>query len=299
VDAVSLLQVGTALLLNLGFAWLVGSWFARYWLRWNGHSRSEFEPALRELDLWAAGLTALSIAIGLLVATASMGGVGLREACPMFWMMLTSTDYGHAGCITLMAMLILLAIRWLAGAAPATDIGVALSLVLVAGTRAAMGHAGEEGWLSIALAAEVVHFSAIGLWTGAVLVSAWFTLDERRIGCTAVGAYDRYLKLMSQASFAAVIAIFITGLYNAWHRVGAVEHLQHTMYGITLLIKVALVLLAVGLGGYNKFVGLPSASRSDGGLRVVRTALRIESYVLASVLLAASILISQQPPATV
>ena len=59
MDAVSLLQVGTALLLNLGFAWLVGSWFARYWLRWNGHSRSEFEPALRELDLWAAGLTAL------------------------------------------------------------------------------------------------------------------------------------------------------------------------------------------------------------------------------------------------
>jgi putative copper resistance protein D len=43
---------------------------------------------------------------------------------------------------------------------------------------------------------------------------------------------------------------------------------------------------------------LPAASRSVKGLHQVRTALRIESAVLIGVVLAASILISQQPPAS-
>jgi len=67
---------------------------------------------------------------------------------------------------------------------------------------------------------------------------------------------------------------------------------------VTLIIKVALVLVAIALGGYNKFRGLPAASRSAAGLHRVRTALRIESAVLMGAVLAASILISQQPPAS-
>nr|WP_315249488.1 CopD family protein [uncultured Duganella sp.] len=297
MDAVSLLQVGSAFLLNVGFTWLVGSWFARRWVRANGAGGTDAEPGLRRYDQLAAGLCALSSAIALLVATAVMGDVGLREACPMFWMMLTSTDYGHAGSITVAAMLALLLGRTFGSDGRASDLGAALALTLFAVTRASMGHAGEDGFLSVALAAEAVHYAAIGLWTGAVIVSAWCALSETRIGTAAIGAYDHYLDRMSQAAMAAVIAIFVTGIYSAWHRVGTVDHLQHTFYGLTLLLKVALVLVAIGLGGYNKFIGLPTASRSDQGLRKVRFALRIESVVLLAVVLAASILTSQPPPA--
>ncbi|KQX01369.1 copper resistance protein CopD [Massilia sp. Root418] len=297
MDAVSLLQTASAFLLNVGFAWLAGSWIARHWLRSNGANAGGVEPQLRRTDLAAAGMSTLGSVTALLAATAVMGDVGLREACPIFWMMLTSTDYGHAGSVTIAAMLAMLLIRGLGGTGRATTICASLALLLFVVTRASMGHAGEEGLLSGALAAEALHYAAIGLWTGAVLVSGWFALHDARIGTSATGAHDRYLELMSKAAMAAVIAIIATGAYSAWHRVGSAEHLQHTFYGKTLLLKVALVMLAVALGGYNKFIGLPAARRSNQGLRQVRTALRLESAVLLGAMLAASVLSTQQPPA--
>ncbi|MBA5686389.1 copper resistance D family protein [Rugamonas apoptosis] len=296
MDAVSLLQIASAFLLNLGFIWLSGSWCARFWMRANGAKRNDFEPALRRLDLMAAGLGVISGTASLLAATAIMGDVGLREACPMFWVMLTGTDYGRAGCVANAAMAALFVLRWTGASSRAGDLALVLALCVFALTRASMGHAGEDGYWSLALAAEAIHFVAIGVWTGAVLVSAWFALDAARVDARVIGAQDRYLNRMSQAAMAAVMAILITGVYSAWHRVGTPEHLLHTAYGATLLAKVALVLAAIALGGYNKFIGLPAASRSQRGLEQVRAALRIESVFLLAAVLAASMLISQQPP---
>ncbi|WP_295995034.1 CopD family protein [Rugamonas sp.] len=296
MDAVSLLQIGSAFLLNVSFAWLVGSWFARYWIQSNGTDRDECEPALRKLDLLASGLGAVCSAVALLAATAVMGGVGLREACPMFWMMVSSTDYGHAGSIATLAMIVVFSVRSLGSVSHVSDLVVAMTLTAFAVTRASMGHAGEEGFWTLTLAAEAVHFSAIGLWTGAVLVSAWFTLNKARVATFEIGASDRYLDLMSRAAMVAVIAIAATGIFSAWHRVGTSDNLFHTSFGVTLLVKVALVLAAVAVGGYNKFIGLPTASRSHSGVRLVRAALQFESVLLLGALLAAAILTSQQPP---
>jgi putative copper resistance protein D len=297
MDAVSFLQVGSAMLLNAGFAWLVGSWFARCWMRASGGDRNRFEPALRKLDLWASGLSALSSTLALLVATAVMGGVGLREACPMFWMMVSNTDYGHAGTLAVMAMSVVFLIRLVGSTRRTLDAVALLALAIFAVTRASMGHAGEEGLWTLTLAAEAIHFSAIGVWTGAVLVSAWYALQTSAIGFLGTHSTNRYLDLMSRAAMAAVIAIVITGVYSGWHRVGTPDHLAHTSYGITLLVKVVLVLAAIALGGYNKYFGLPAASRSVAGVSLARTVLQVESFVLLAVLLAAAILTAQQPPA--
>lgn len=299
MDAVSLLQLASTFLLNASFAWLLGAWCARRWMRADGASRRDFEPALRRLDRMAAGLGIVSGAVGLLAATAIMGDVGLREACPMFWQMLTGTDYGRAGCVTIAAMVALLVLRWTGrtGLSRRTgDVGVLLALGLFALTRASMGHAGEEGYWSVALAAEAIHYAAIGVWLGVVLLSAWFSLDDARCSAGEIGAQDTYLGRMSHAAMAAVIAILVTGVYSAWRRVGTPDHLLHTGYGAILLAKMALVLAAIALGGYNKVIGLPAASRSHRGLVRVRAVLRLESVVLLATLLAASILVSLQPP---
>ncbi|MBA5639721.1 CopD family protein [Duganella sp. LX20W] len=300
MDAVTLLQVASAFLLNLAFSWLAGAWCARRWMHANGASRHAFEPALRRLDMAAAGLGVVSGAAGLLAATAIMGDVGLREACPMFRVMLTDTDYGRAGCVVVLAMAALLLLRWRGAASRAGDAGAMLALGIFTLTRASMGHAGEEGYWSVALAAEAMHYAAIGIWTGAVLVSGWFALEDARIGASGmgmgIGAQDAYLHRMSQAALVAVLAIVVTGVYSAWRRVGTPEHLLHTSYGAILLAKVALVMAAIALGGYNKLAGLPAASRSHRGLLRVRAVLRLESVVLLGALLAASTLITLQPP---
>ncbi|HEV7815035.1 MAG TPA: CopD family protein [Janthinobacterium sp.] len=296
MDAVSLLQLGSALVLNIGFCWLVGSWFARCWMSSGGVERDDVETGLGKRDLQAAGLSIAASATALLAATAVMGGVGLRQACPMFWMMVSSTDYGHAACAAILALAIFFAIR-LRGGGRASDIAALLTLAAFALTRASMGHAGEDGFWTLALAAEATHFSAIGLWTGAVMVSGWFVLGEKGIGTLGTQATGRYLDRMSTAALLAVVAIIVTGIYSAWHRVGSAEHLVHTRYGLTLLVKIALVLLAIALGGYNKFIGLPAAARSARDLRTVRAVLQIETFLLFGAVLAAAALTSQQPPA--
>lgn len=159
-----------------------------------------------------------------------------------------------------------------------------------------MGHAGEDGFRTIALAVESIHFFAIGLWTGAVMVSGWFVLHEARVKKFDTGSTDQYLELMSQAAMLAVVTIVATGIYSAWHRVGSYEHLVRTTYGVTLMVKVAMVLLAIALGGYNKFIGLPAASRSPRAIALVRVILQVETLLLLGAMFAAAILTTQQPP---
>lgn len=299
MDVVSLLQVGAAFVLNAGFAWLAGSWCARFWMQSNGASRRSFEPALGKADVLAAALCVIGSALALYAATAVMGGVGMAEAGPLFWTMLSGTDYGQSGSVAGLAMLALALARWMGAAGRLADVGAAAALLTFVLTRASMGHAGEEGFWTPALWAEAIHLGAIGVWTGAVLVSAWFAINDSRIAQLEAGGADRYLELMSHASALAVLAIFATGVYSAWHRVGSGEALFHTFYGAALLVKVGLVLAAIALGAYNKFFGMPAARRSQTGLRAVRTVLRVESVFLLGALLAAAILISQLPPAAV
>lgn len=296
--AVDLLQTASALFLNLGFAWLLGSLLARRWLRAAGADGGH-TAGLRKLDAAAAGLTALAAAGAMWAATAIMGGVSLGEAGDMLWTMLIGTDHGHASCLLLFSMLAMVAVRVTGAGERGHELLGASLLLLFALVRASMGHAGEGGYWTMAMGAEAIHFIAVGLWTGAVLASGWFVLGEPGLQAWALPAIGRYLDAMSRVAMAAVIAITVTGIYSGWHRVGTADNLAHTQYGWTLLAKVALVAGAVALGGYNKYAGLPAAARSLAGVRLVRKVLRIETVLLAGALLAAALLTGQQPPTAV
>jgi putative copper resistance protein D len=292
LDAVSLLQSGSAVLLNASFGWLLGSWCARRWLR--ASAVEDFEPALRTFDQVAAGLALLASVSALLAATAVMGGVGLRQAIPTFWTMISATDYGQAGAVTVLALLGVLLARGVGAHWRGADHAAALALATFAVTRASMGHAGENGFWTINVAAEAVHLFAIGAWTGIVMVSGWFVLNDARVAALTAHASASYLNLMSRAAMLAVAALVATGAYSGWQRVGTPDNLVNTAYGTTLLVKAGLVLAAIALGGYNKFVGLPAAARS---MHRVRSVLRVETFLLLAALVAAAALTSQQPPA--
>lgn len=285
-DPVWLLQVSSTFLLVCGFSWLAGSWCARRWVP------SDAGVQLRHFDLLAAGVAIVASVLSLLAATAVMGGTGLAEACGMFWMMVCSTAYGWSGGVAVAALLLVLALRWPRRESAIREMAVAAALLVFAATRASMGHAGEEGIWTVAMAAESIHFSAIAVWVGLVAVSGCCVLSARM----SAADRNRYLDWMSRAAMAAVGAIVVTGIYSGWHRVGNAGNMINTVYGLTLLGKIALVLAAIGIGGYNKFIGLPAASRSYQGVVTVRLALRVEMVLLIGAVLAAAILTSQQPP---
>ncbi|GJJ03271.1 hypothetical protein RugamoR64_38090 [Duganella rhizosphaerae] len=287
-DPVWLLQISSAFLLVCGFSWLAGSWFARRWVP------PDAGVQLRSFDLLAAGVAIAASVLSLLAATAVMGGTGLVEACGMFWMMVGTTAYGWSGGVAIAALIVVLALRCLRRQSTSRDVAVAAAMLVFAVTRASMSHAGEEGIWTVAMAAESIHLSAIAVWVGLVAVSGCCVLSARM----SAADMNRYLDSMSRAAMGAVAAIVVTGLYSGWHRVGVAENLVYTDYGLTLLVKIALVLAAIGIGGYNKFIGLPAASRSYQGVVTVRLALRLEMVLLLGAILAAAILTSQQPPST-
>jgi putative copper resistance protein D len=109
---------------------------------------------------------------------------------------------------------------------------------------------------------------------------------------------------MSDWASAALAGILATGAYNAWRVLGSPRDLVDLEYGHVLVFKLCFVMLAVALGGFNKFVGLPAslAARTpsasvQAGLRRVVTILRLESIALLLVLIAAAVLANNAPPA--
>lgn len=297
MDSVLGLQIGAVAVLNAAFAWLVGSWLARRWLLASGVPRSGAETLLRAGDTAAATLGVLGTAAMLWASAAVMGGVGLPEAKDVIWQMLTMTGIGQAGQAALFAITLVLIMRARRSIAPWREWAVLAALGLFAFVRASMGHAGEHGYWTLPFAAEVIHLTAMAAWTGLVAVSGWRALGNQA-GAPDLGRTAGYLASMSTAAMAAVIAVFVTGLFNAWNRVASLENLfGNGLYSTALLIKVGLVGAALVLGGYNKFIGLSLAHGSVHGLERVRRVLKVESLVLLAVLFAAAVLTSQQPPA--
>ena len=297
MDSVLGLQVGSVTVLNAAFAWLVGSWLARRWLLASGSQREDTERILHSVDIVAAALGVVATGAMLWASAAVMGGVGLQEAKDVVWQMLTMTSIGRAGYISFFAITLILVIRLFRLTAAWREWTVLAALGLFAFVRASMGHAGENGYWALPFVAEVIHLTAMGAWTGLVAVSAWKSMptDARQPDLNRLA---RYLDSMSAAAMVAVVTVFVTGLFNAWNRVGTIDNLLgNSIYTMALLIKVGLVGAALILGGYNKFIGLALARDSVHGLERVKLVLKVESVVLFAVLIAAAVLTSQQPPA--
>lgn len=291
MSAVVLLQIASSALLNGAFAWLAGSVLARAWLAQSFPFPDRGEPL-------AAALGVAGVAAALWAACALMGDVALHEVAPMLPMMLTSTAYGHAGLAGMAALCgvgVLAACprAWRGRAAVRGPI--ALLLGVFALSRAAVSHAGEHGLLSLAVAIEWLHLAAVGAWVGGVALAAWVIVPRLQEGANDAQS-ARYLEALSRAATIALALIVATGVYNALQRIGALRELTDNAFGMALTVKVVLVAAAVALGGYNKLVGFPAAVRSPAGLARALFVLRVESFLLLGVLLAAAVLTSSPPP---
>lgn len=276
----------------------MGSWLARRWLGAASVSNAECELLLRLPDNAAAVVCALANCTALWAAAAVMGGTGLDEARSAFWAMLSTTDQGHLGCIAITAAAFILIIRALPGLGDSREWLVFAGLAVFTVARASMGHAGEDGFWTLALAAEVLHLGAIGAWFGIVVVSAWRALQAPRL-LLDFRKTSYYLDRMSRSAMVAVVVIVFTGLFNAWQRIGAPRNVLHNPYGTAFLVKVGLVGIALVLGGYNKYVGLPGVQLKNGGTASVKLVLQCETVILFGALIVAAIMTSLQPPASV
>ena len=81
----------------------------------------------------------------------------------------------------------------------------------------------------------------------------------------------------------AAVLLFAAGFYSAWLHVGEPTSLVTIRYGWTLVGKVGLVLIILGIAGVNRWVFLPRLTRSRG-LRAFGRTLKVEAGLLLLVL---------------
>jgi|GEM_PF-1052560 len=123
----------------------------------------------------------------------------------------------------------------------------ALAAALVV-TPALSGHAGASPNAAVGVVVGVLHFSAVAVWFGSLILLGTCVLPRPDV--RLLQAVPRF----SSVAFAAMVVIVVTGIAQSWQQLGSLQALGHTMYGRLLVGKVAVFLLLMGFAGYSRAV---------------------------------------------
>ncbi len=236
--------------LYLGATLVVGE-LSQTWAR-REHPRLGKRPrtgSLLSLTAWPLLLCA-TLALALLQAL----DMELDATFASTRMLLTQTTWGRGWSV--------LAVAVLAGAiASAARAPRWLSGLFVLSTAVAMGGLGhaaaDDAYPLLARATDAVHVLAVGAWLGGLAIVAGAQWDAHGAPEVLLGQWRRF----SRVATVAAPVVVLTGLVAAWRRLqlvppsGAMVSLPTELrtalasdYGLLLLAKIALVLLAVALG---------------------------------------------------
>lgn len=128
--------------------------------------------------------------------------------------------------------------------------GLVLGVALLF-TPGLAGHASTGDQPGIGLALDVTHLTAASVWLGGLALLASFLIgasarDEQPddpIGVTLT---------VSACAFTAVVVIIGTGTYQSIREVGSFYALFHTTYGQTLVVKILIVVLLIGVSAVSR-----------------------------------------------
>jgi copper transport protein len=139
--------------------------------------------------------------------------------------------------------------------------------------------------------ADWVHLSAASLWIGGLVQLAVVVLP--------LAPELRRRAFLRFSTFATVLIALLlaAGIYLSILRLPHVHDLWTAGYGHVLLVKLALVALALGWGGAHRVFVVPRVANGSEGLltRLSRSVLG-ESLAGMAVLLAAAVLVDSKPP---
>jgi copper transport protein len=151
------------------------------------------------------------------------------------------------------------------------------------------GHsAADRGASWVSETADWLHLSAAALWVGGLVQLAavvWPAAPELR---------RRAVLAFSRLATVCVALLVGAGTYLSILRLPQLHDLWRSGYGHVLLVKLALVAVALAWGGVHRFFVLPRYSAGTEP-RLARSLLG-ESAVALAVLLAAAVLVDSKPP---
>jgi copper transport protein len=174
----------------------------------------------------------------------------------------------------------------------------ALGMVL---SPALSGHAAASRHFILSTTLDMLHVAAAGLWLGGLLmvlfagIPAMLALPEGNRNAAVSALVNSFHPL---ALFCAPVAV-LAGLGTSWIRLGRPSALWPSMYGRTLLAKLALVSLVLAMGAYNSMRArrrLGGADASDDSTRRFRLTAAGELALAALVLVVTTFLVVTPVP---
>jgi len=163
-----------------------------------------------------------------------------------------------------------------------------LSLVLASGLSLSGHQATEPNATWASELADWLHLVAASIWVGGLVTLAFLVWPS------APALRRRAFLGFSRLAIGLVAAMVLAGAYLALVRLPAFSDLWETSYGQVLLLKLAIVSLALAWGGFHHLVVRP---RLEAGVEPrVRPSLVGETAVAMAVLFAAAALTNVSPP---
>ena len=170
----------------------------------------------------------------------------------------------------------------------------ALGAVAAAFSPALSGHAASApNFRALAIAADGLHVLGASSWLGTltIVLVAGLTAAMRQAP-EARGSHVRSLiNAFSPVALASAGLAAATGVFAAWLHVGTIPNLWGTQYGITLLIKLAVLGIVALTGFYNWRFVQPALGTDAATTRLNRSA-RVEVAVAVLVLLVTAVLVA-------
>ncbi len=290
-DPLTIVSAAAQGLVYTGAILLIGTVFALTVI-WPGASAPRRSRLLRGLGwgLLGAGTLVRLAVTGPLAEGSGWGGILRLDGLGT-----TLSEIGGIAQLIRLALLALVA-GWTFGRLPASRatrlVAAAAGLALLV-TVALDGHAVAGDDAVLAVIAAVLHLAGMCVWVGGLVVLAVVLLPTA--GNTVeplVAGHGRWSKI----AFAAVVTLIVSGEYQAWRQLSPLDSLVTTAYGWTLLIKCALVAVALAAASLTQRA-LRRRQRAGQTSRIRRIVV-IETAVTIAIVAATTVLVALPPART-
>ena len=240
--------------------------FPLYALGSDERRNSQFALSLTRPLQWFCALGLLFSALGILILTANMYGIGAFSVdMAMLLTMIRDTDVGAAWLCRMIALLVATAAASRLAASPAIASAIlALTGAIALATLAWSGHAGATEGLAGAIHRinDALHMIAAAIWLGAL--AAFLLMLRTFRGAEQAKLAARCLDQFARVGTICVLIIVATGLINADLIVGIANAGRSlaSPYGQLLLIKLLLFGSMLLLAGANRWRLTPALTAS-------------------------------------
>ncbi len=185
--------------------------------------------------------------------------------------------------------------------------GALLAAVAVLMIPGAVGHAGQTSPRGLSMFLDAVHLVSGSIWLGGLigLLVLWLSLrGERPPGAPSrVAVLAVVVPRFSSVAFVSVLVLLATGTGATIIHMPAVNALWDTSYGQAILVKILLLVLALGLAAGNLLrtkPGLAAArehtERGESASRLLSRLVSGETVLVGGAVFVAAVLSSLAPP---